>query len=202
MALSTHRLYIQPLQLICPYFCIYVDWLIMMGWEWCLRTAAITGLLFIPWVNVSGEPWWWWCWLGITPDLSTRAWWQSYQQKHLEKVARTDEGMRILRIQYLWYVNGSSTCHEILWHGTSGFNSHMMEGVLQIFITLKNPSPHPGLNLRPLVPVASTLTITSPRRLWHCWKLERCGSPECWFLPTSSHGVTMQNIGIVCHVVR
>jgi hypothetical protein len=27
--------------------------------------------------------WWWWCWLGKTPDLSTRALWQSYQQRHL-----------------------------------------------------------------------------------------------------------------------
>jgi hypothetical protein len=38
------------------------------------------------------------------------------------------------------------------------------EGVLQIFITLKNPSPSPGSNLQPLSPVASTLTTTPPRR--------------------------------------
>jgi hypothetical protein len=30
---------------------------------------------------------------------------------------------------------------------------------------LKNPSPRPGLNPRPLGPVASTLTTTPPRRL-------------------------------------
>jgi hypothetical protein len=34
--------------------------------------------------------------------------------------------------------------------------------VLQIFITLKNPSPWLGLNPQPLGPVASTLTTTPP----------------------------------------
>jgi hypothetical protein len=90
-----------------------------VGWDWRLRTVAITGLLFIPQVNVSGQPWWW-CRLGITPDLSTRARWQSYQQRRPKRVGGMDEGMRI---QYLWYVNGSFTCHKILWHGTSGFTS-------------------------------------------------------------------------------
>jgi hypothetical protein len=57
------------------------------GWDWRLRTAAIAGLLFIPRVNVSEKPlWWWWCRLGITPVLSTRARWQSNQQRHLERV--------------------------------------------------------------------------------------------------------------------
>jgi hypothetical protein len=59
----------------------------MMGWDWHLRTAAITDLLFIPRINVSGEQWWWWwCRPGITPDFSTRARWQFYQQRHLERV--------------------------------------------------------------------------------------------------------------------
>jgi hypothetical protein len=38
------------------------------------------------------------------------------------------------------------------------------EGVLRIFIALKNPSPWPGSNPRPLGPVASTLTTTPPKR--------------------------------------
>jgi hypothetical protein len=42
---------------------------------------------------------------GITPDLSNRAHWQSYQQRHLERVGGMDEGMRISGIQYLLYVN-------------------------------------------------------------------------------------------------
>jgi hypothetical protein len=37
------------------------------------------------------------------------------------------------------------------------------EGMLLIFVALKNPSPWPGSNSRPLGPVASTLTVP-PRR--------------------------------------
>jgi hypothetical protein len=50
--------------------------LVMMGWDWRLRTAACTGLLFIParvivmWTMV------WWYRLGVTPNMSTRALWQ------------------------------------------------------------------------------------------------------------------------------
>jgi hypothetical protein len=56
------------------------------------------------------------------------------------------EGVRILCIQYLRYINRCLTCHKILRHGTSSFTSNLWEGVLQILITLKNPSPQPGLN--------------------------------------------------------
>jgi hypothetical protein len=38
------------------------------------------------------------------------------------------------------------------------------EGVLRIFIAIKNPSAWPSSNPRPLGPVASTLTTTPPRR--------------------------------------
>jgi hypothetical protein len=48
--------------------------------------------------------------------------------------------------QYLKYLKGSLTCHKILRHGTSGFTFHPKEGVLRIFIALKNPLPRPGLN--------------------------------------------------------
>jgi hypothetical protein len=41
---------------------------------------------------------------------------------------------------------------------------HPKEDVLRIFIAIKSPSPWPGLNPRPLGPVASTLTTISPRR--------------------------------------
>jgi hypothetical protein len=66
--------------------------------------------------------------------------------------------------QYLKYLKGSLTFRKILRHGTSGFTSHTKEGVLRIFNALKNPLPRPGLNLRPLGPVANTLTATPPRR--------------------------------------
>jgi hypothetical protein len=63
-----------------------------------------------------------------------------------------------------WYFSRCLTCRKILRHGTSGCTSHLKEGVLRIFIALKNPSPWPGLNPRPLRPMASTLTTTPPRR--------------------------------------
>jgi hypothetical protein len=60
-----------------------------------------------------------------------------------------------------WYF----TCRKILQHGASGFTSPLKKGLLRIVIVLKNPSPRPGLNTRTLGPMASTLTITPPRRL-------------------------------------
>jgi hypothetical protein len=42
------------------------------------------------------------------------------------------------------------------------------ERVLRIFIALKNPSPWPGSNPKPLGPVASTLTTTPPKRRFSC----------------------------------
>jgi hypothetical protein len=82
-----------------------------------------------------------------------------------------NEGMKILHIHYLWCVNGFSTCPKILRQGTSGFISRPKEGVLPIFIALKNSSPRPCLNPRPLGPVASTLTTIPPRRVeFHTWR--------------------------------
>jgi hypothetical protein len=124
-----------------------------------------TELLFIPRVICEhGEPRWWW-WLRITPESSTRALWQSYQQRHLEKVGGMDEGVRILPIS-IWNTSRELlTCRKILWHVTSGFTSHPKESVLRIFIALKNPSSQPGLNTRPFGPVATTLATKPPRRL-------------------------------------
>jgi hypothetical protein len=64
-----------------------------------------------------------------------------------------------------WDFKSSLTCRKILRHGTSGFTSHLKEGVLRTFIALKNPSPWLGSNPKPLGPGASKLTITPPRRL-------------------------------------
>jgi hypothetical protein len=38
---------------------------------------------------------------------------------------------------YLRYINRSLTCRKIVRHGASSFTSHLKEGVMQIFITLK-----------------------------------------------------------------
>jgi hypothetical protein len=58
-----------------------------------------------------------------------------------------------------------SQAYYILRQRTSRFTSPPKKGVQRIFIPLKNPTPRLGLNLRPLGPVASTLTTTPPRRL-------------------------------------
>jgi hypothetical protein len=65
----------------------------------------------------------------------------------------------------LSYCSGFFKCHKILRHGADGFTSPVKEGVLQIFIALKNTSLGRGLNPRTLGPVASTLTVTPLRRL-------------------------------------
>jgi hypothetical protein len=147
----------------------------MIGWDYVSEQQSPTGLLFIPRVICEhGEPWWWWwCRLGITPDSSTRALWQSYQQRHLGQVGGMEERVRILHIQYLWYLKGSLTCRKILLHGNLAFTPHSQESVLRIFIAIRNPSPRPGLNPRPLGPVASTLTTISPRRRIHTLRGER-----------------------------
>jgi hypothetical protein len=80
-------------------FCMLPRVLIMMGLDYVSELRPSTGLLFIPRVMCEhGVPWWWWCWLGITSDSSTRAFWQSYQQRHLGQIGGMDEGVRILPI--------------------------------------------------------------------------------------------------------
>jgi hypothetical protein len=139
----------------------------MMEWDYISELRPPPGPLFISWVICErGEPWWWWCRLGKTPDSSTRALWQFYQERHLGQLGGMDEGVRILPFQYLRYIKGPLKRCKILGHGTSGFTSLPKEGLLRIIISLKNPSPRPSLNPRPLGPVASRLTTASPRR--HC----------------------------------
>jgi hypothetical protein len=89
--------------------------------------------------------------------------------------------MRITRIQYLWYVNGFLTCRKILRHVTSGFTSPPKEGVLRIL------SPWPGLNLRSLGPVASTLNTTPPRRPYELFTVRELLALLQWLLCSSSH---------------
>jgi hypothetical protein len=56
----------------CP--SLVIGRLAMMRRDWRLRTAASTGLLFIPGDCDVDHGWWYW--LGLTPNLSTRALWQ------------------------------------------------------------------------------------------------------------------------------
>jgi hypothetical protein len=124
-------------------------------------------MLFIPRViREHGEPWWW-CRLVITPDPSTRALWQCYQQRHLGASRRNEGGSENLAYQYLKYLKVCLICHKILRHGTSGFTSHLKEGVPRILLPLKIHRLGRVLNPQPLGPVASTLTTTLPRRLYN-----------------------------------
>jgi hypothetical protein len=100
----------------------------------------------------------------ITPDSSIRALWQSYQEMHLGQVGEFDEGERILPIQYLKYLKAYLTRRKILttWDLRLYFPS---EGTCAAcFIGLKNQSRRPGVNTRPLGPMASTLITAPPRR--------------------------------------
>jgi hypothetical protein len=54
---------------------------------------------------------------------------------------------------------------KMLRHGSDGFNFVPKEGVLRIFVALKNLSPRLGLNPRTLGQISSTLIIILPRRL-------------------------------------
>jgi hypothetical protein len=63
---------------------------------------------------------------------------------------------------YLIHLKGYLTFRKILRHGTSAFTSHPKEGVLRIFIAIKNPSPRPAFYPRTFAPVAITLTTTPP----------------------------------------
>jgi hypothetical protein len=114
----------------------------------------------------------WWYRLGLNPNSSTRVLWQPTVlsggpvSTDICGASRgTGEGNENLVYRSPRDLKRSLTCRKILWHGTSGFTSHPKEGVLRIFIALKNPLPWQGSNPRPLDPVASTLTTTPPRRL-------------------------------------
>jgi hypothetical protein len=84
---------------------------------------------------------------GETPDSSTRALWQCYQQSHI--VANKDElgegndefGQTKYFCSYFQVIFISS---KILRHRTDGFTSPPKEVVLRIFIALKNRSSSAG----------------------------------------------------------
>jgi hypothetical protein len=89
-----------------------------------------------------GEPWWWWCLLGITPDSSTRALWQSYQQRHLGVCRMNGRRSENFACHYMKDLKGSLTCRKILWYVTSGFT--IWRKVCCGFLSLlKNLSPRP-----------------------------------------------------------
>jgi hypothetical protein len=83
---------------------------------------------------------------GETPDSSTRALWESYQQSASNKTGETDDvNYESWLMKYLFHaLKGSLICRKNLSHGVDGFTSPLKEGVLRIFIALKIPSLSPG----------------------------------------------------------
>jgi hypothetical protein len=113
-----------------------------------------------------------WYRLELTPNSFTRVLWQPpvlsggpVSRDISGASRRVGEENENLVYPSSWDFKRSLTSHKILRHGTSGFTSRPKGGMLQIFIALKSPSPWLGSNLRPMGPVASTLTTTPPRRL-------------------------------------
>jgi hypothetical protein len=140
-----------------------------MGWDWRLRTAASTGLLFIPGWSWCGP-----CMMVLAEANSqfvyqraraaTSTVWQSCQcqQRHVwqppvlssgpaiwdisGESGRVGEGNENLVYPSPWDFKRSLTWCKILRHGTSSFASHQKEGVLRTFIALKNSTPWPDSN--------------------------------------------------------
>jgi len=120
-----------------------------------------------PVVHPSVDAWSWrtmveWYQQGKTPNSSNRALWQSYQQSHLvanvEELGKKNYEFSLQSIfvpTSEWFFK----CHKILWRGTYSFTSALKEGVLWIFIAVKNPSLQLGLNIQTLGPMASTLVL-------------------------------------------
>jgi hypothetical protein len=88
---------------------------------------------------------------------------QSYGRKHEEREAKRLKNFALRSIFVLtckWFFYTPN----ILRHRAYGFTPSPKECVLWIFISLKNPPPLQGLNLRTLGLMANTLTITPPIR--------------------------------------
>jgi hypothetical protein len=86
----------------------------------------------------------WWYRLRLTPNSSTRGFWQlpvlsggPVSRDIRGESRRMGEGNENLVYPSPWDFKRYLTCRKILRHGTSGFTSHPKEGVLLICISLK-----------------------------------------------------------------
>jgi hypothetical protein len=117
-----------------------------MGWEYVSELRPPTSLLFIPHGYTSLENHDGMTSTGVTFYSPTSPLCQSYQQSHLvvKQEVQAKEIMNFAVRSIINTLNGSLTCHKILSHGADGFTFPPKEGVLRIFVALKNPLPSVG----------------------------------------------------------
>jgi hypothetical protein len=122
-----------------------------VGWNYVSELRPPTGLFFVSQViDEHGESW-----------LESNSWFvrQSslvigyYQRSNLvaSRRIRRNEWDLALRNNFIRACKWFFTYRKILRHGTSGFIFPPKEGVLRIFIVLKNSLPQPGFNPLTLV---------------------------------------------------
>jgi hypothetical protein len=132
------------------------DWSCRWSQHYFPEPRPATGLLFIPRVIYErGGPRWDDTGSGklLTPP-------PEFSGNPTSRGASRKKEVRILSCKHFvrtWKL--FFTCRKVLRHGASGFTSHPKEGVLHIFIALKNLSPRRDLSLWPLGPVTGTLTL-------------------------------------------
>jgi hypothetical protein len=136
------------------------------GVRLCLSTAATSE----PIVRPPCDMWAWRAMVVMMPPGDNS--WLVHQSSLAVLLAETPGASRRNRrkrenfaYQYLRYLKGFLHAVKSYDMGHPALLSIREEGVLRIFIAIKNQSPRPSLNPPPLGPVASTLTTTPPRRL-------------------------------------
>jgi hypothetical protein len=142
----------------------------MMGRDWHLRTAASTGSFSFPgdlrcgprMMILTGANFQLDYQSALAAPSTLR---RSCHPRHHWSEWEVGEGNENLVYPSPWGFNRHFISRKILINETSDFTSHLKEGLLRIFIALRNPPPWPVSNPRTLGTVASTLITTPPRRL-------------------------------------
>jgi hypothetical protein len=115
----------------------------LMGWDYVFELLPWTGLLFILKWRKSTEN---------HAGMSAEENWFIHQSSSAILPAESsgssqeERANSVLRSILVHTCNLFFTCRKILRHGALGFTSFPKEGVLRIFIALKNPFRRPDLN--------------------------------------------------------
>jgi hypothetical protein len=128
-------------------FSVMLAWIQILVWwsyrwgETTLRSAATNKHI----VHPPDETWAWrslveWYLQGKTPDSSTRALWQSYQQNHLvarQEILDERNAEFSRQIIFVHTCKWFFACRKILRHGADSFNSPLKEVVRGFLTPLK-----------------------------------------------------------------